>query len=76
MIRAALDKAGGVSYLVRQAETNPSAFMSLVGKIIPAQIDATIRRELPEMSRDELLALLAETRAAKARRGDEPPQVH
>ena len=64
MIRAALDKAGGVSYLVRQAESNPTAFMSLVGKIIPGQIDASIRRELPEMSRDELLALLDSTRAA------------
>jgi hypothetical protein len=73
MIRAALDKAGGVSYLVKQAEKNPTAFMSLVGKIIPAQIDASIRRELPEMSRDELLALIA---SGTDGRGDEPPQVH
>jgi hypothetical protein len=58
MIRAALDKVGGVSYLVKQAESNPTAFLTLVGKIIPAQIDATVRRELPEMSRDELLTLL------------------
>ncbi|MBV8800990.1 MAG: hypothetical protein JO208_14435 [Alphaproteobacteria bacterium] len=36
-----------------------------MGKIIPAQIDATIRRELPEMTRDELLMLLrAEPRGA------------
>jgi hypothetical protein len=82
MIRAALDKAGGISYLVKQAESNPTAFLTLVGKIIPAQIDATIRRELPEMSRDELLALLAETRAASGRaaapggRRGEPTQVH
>ncbi|MBV8800991.1 MAG: hypothetical protein JO208_14440, partial [Alphaproteobacteria bacterium] len=51
-------KAGGVSYLVKQSRLNPKAFMGLVGKIVPTQIDATIRRELPEMSRDELLALL------------------
>jgi hypothetical protein len=38
--------------------TNPTAFMTLVGKIIPQQIDATIRRELPEMTREQLLALL------------------
>jgi hypothetical protein len=82
MIRAALDKAGGVSYLVKQARDNPTAFLSLLGKVIPTQIDATTKRELPEMSRDELLALLAETRAASARaaapngRGGEPPQVH
>ena len=29
MILAALDMAGGVEYLARQAETNPSAFLGL-----------------------------------------------
>jgi hypothetical protein len=83
MIRAALDQAGGVSYLVKQAESNPTAFLTLVGKIIPAQIDATVnKRDVTELSRDELLALIAETRAASGRaapaggREDEPPQVH
>jgi hypothetical protein len=65
MLRASLDKAGGVAYLVRQAEANPSAYMALIGKIIPQQIDATIRRELPEMTRDELLALLDSTDRAR-----------
>ena len=27
MIRAALDKAGGIAYLVKQAELNPTAFV-------------------------------------------------
>jgi hypothetical protein len=77
MIRAALDKAGGVAYLVKQAELNPAAFMSLLGKIIPQQIDATIKRKLPEMTRDELLALLGSARATSADgRGGEPPLVH
>jgi hypothetical protein len=82
MIRAALDKAGGVKYLVAQAEQNPAAFLTLVGKIIPTQIDATIKRELPEMTRDELLALLCSARERSARdaaedgREDESPQVH
>ena len=76
MIRAALDKAGGIAYLVKQAELNPTAFMSLLGKMIPTQIDATIKRELPEMSRDELLALLGSARAAAPNgRGGESPQV-
>jgi hypothetical protein len=48
MIRAALDKAGGIAYLVKQAELNPTAFMSRLGKVIPTQIGATIKRELPE----------------------------
>jgi hypothetical protein len=77
MIHVALDKAGGVKYLVAQAEKNPAAFLTLVGKIIPAQIDATIKRELPEMSRDELLALLLSARdAASDGCGAKPPQVH
>jgi hypothetical protein len=78
MIRTALDKAGGVSYLVKQAETNPTAFPTLVGKIIPTQINATVdKRDVTELSRDELLDWLRRARdAATDGRGDEPPQVH
>lgn len=39
MVLAALDKAGGVNYLVQQAQENPTAFMTLVGKIIPTQVN-------------------------------------
>ncbi len=35
MILEALDKAGGVYYLLAQSETNPSTFMALVGKVLP-----------------------------------------
>jgi hypothetical protein len=38
MILAALDSAGGVDYLTRQAETNPAAFMTLLGKVLPLQV--------------------------------------
>jgi hypothetical protein len=38
MILAALDKAGGVDYLAAQAEENPGPFMSLVGKVLPMQV--------------------------------------
>lgn len=37
MIVQALDKAGGVAYLTRQANEQPVAFMGLVGKVIPLQ---------------------------------------
>lgn len=40
MVAEALNKAGGVSYLVRQAGENPKAFMSLVGRIVPLQVHA------------------------------------
>lgn len=35
MIRQALDEAGGVQYLVRQAHENPVAFMALLAKTMP-----------------------------------------
>ena len=38
MVIKALDKSGGVDYLVKQADENPVAFLSLCGKVIPLQI--------------------------------------
>src|SRR5258708_437960 len=38
MILAALDDAGGVSYLARQARNNPVGFMTLLGKLLPLQV--------------------------------------
>jgi predicted aconitase with swiveling domain len=38
MILTALDKKGGVNYLVQQADENPVAFMALVGKVLPLQV--------------------------------------
>lgn len=38
MILKALDEAGGVEYLTRQAEDNPTAFMTLIGKVLPMQV--------------------------------------
>ena len=35
MILNALDKVGGEDYLQGQALTNPNAFMTLVGKVLP-----------------------------------------
>lgn len=40
MIIEALDNAGGVAYLVEQSEKNPSAFMTLVGKVLPMEVKA------------------------------------
>lgn len=38
MVIAALDKAGGEKYLLKQANDNPNAFLTLLGKVIPTQI--------------------------------------
>jgi hypothetical protein len=38
MVLQALNNKGGVEYLERQAEANPTAFLTLVGKVIPLQV--------------------------------------
>jgi hypothetical protein len=38
MVLSALDEAGGVEYLKRQAGENPAAFMTLLGKVLPLQL--------------------------------------
>ena len=45
-ISQAFDKVGGVDYLARQANENPQAFMTLLGKIIPADVRAQITGKL------------------------------
>lgn len=38
MILKALDDAGGADYLLEQAKSNPNAFLTLVGKVLPMTI--------------------------------------
>jgi hypothetical protein len=38
MILTALDKAGGAEYLLTQAHDNPTAFLTLVGKVLPLTV--------------------------------------
>jgi hypothetical protein len=40
MVLAALDGAGGVDYLQRQADENPKAFLSLIGRTLPLTVNA------------------------------------
>lgn len=42
MVLEALSNKGGVEYLEKQADENPVAFMGLLGKIMPTQVDANI----------------------------------
>ena len=42
MIEAALVNKGGVAYLERQADENPTAFMGLIGKILPKEVNANV----------------------------------
>lgn len=38
MILSALDGAGGEAYLQKQATENPTAFLTLVGKVLPLKV--------------------------------------
>jgi hypothetical protein len=38
MIAQALDRAGGVEYLTKQAESSPAAFLTLLGKTLPKEV--------------------------------------
>lgn len=46
LIRGALDKVGGLDYLAKQADENPVAFMSLLGRILPAEIKAQVDADI------------------------------
>lgn len=42
MILGALSKVGGQEYLQKQAEANPTAFMTLIGKVLPTEVNANV----------------------------------
>ena len=49
LILGALDQAGGQSWLARQADENPVAFMALLAKLLPSElsVDATLTQYEP-----------------------------
>ncbi len=63
-IEAAFQGVGGHEYLMQQAKENPQAFMTLLGKIIPAQVqteltnpDGSLRPSKADMQAAVLAAL-------------------
>ncbi len=48
------DKEGMVGYLVTQAKENPTAFMTLIGKVLPLQIVADVTQHVAEVT-DEIM---------------------
>lgn len=46
MIEGALSDAGGRAYLAQQAQENPAAFMGLVGKLIPKDVNAKLTGDM------------------------------
>lgn len=60
MIDQALREAGGVEYLKTQAKENPSAFLGLIGKILPKDITISGHLEIENLSDEELNRRLEE----------------
>src|SRR4051794_32839625 len=75
MILGALDDVGGQAYLMRQAEENPTAFLTLIGKVLPTTLAGDPANPLRVTSRIELVPVEPEPReywrcdAADARYG-------
>lgn len=42
MILGALEGAGGQAYLQRQADENPGAFLTLIGKVLPTTLAGSV----------------------------------
>jgi hypothetical protein len=57
MVVDALDGLGGVTYLRDVARTHPAAFLSLLGKILPTQIEGPDGGPVQTVTRIELVAL-------------------
>jgi len=55
MVLTALGNVGGVKYLERQANENPTAFMTLVGKVIPTQVTGEDGAPVSVLTRIEIV---------------------
>lgn len=57
MVAQALDEAGGVSYLVSVAQSNPGPFLALVGKVLPVQLQNADDQPFRTLTRIELVPM-------------------
>jgi hypothetical protein len=60
MVLQALNNKGGVEYLERQAEANPTAFLTLVGKVIPLQVAGDPDNPLQTITKVQLVGIRAD----------------
>lgn len=42
MLKASLSRVGGIEYLVEQANENPTAYMTMISKLLPKQVDMKV----------------------------------
>lgn len=52
MVLGALDSAGGETYLAEQAKESPAAFLALVGKCLPKDVNLTAKLSLADLVRE------------------------
>ena len=71
MILAALDRKGGVDYLEAQAEANPTAFLTLIGKVLPTELSGpdggpiqTTSVDLSSLTEEQKRAVIEKVSAA------------
>lgn len=55
MILEALSDVGGKRYLIEQAAENPTAFLTLVGKVLPKEVHVDLTARIAAMSPEEKL---------------------
>lgn len=71
MYYEAFERAGGVEYLITQAEENPRAFLAMGQRLIPQAVEAKIEGALVELVLDQNY-ILGQTRELK---GDSDEEV-
>ena len=71
MVLGALEDAGGQAYLARQAEDNPAAFLSLVGKCMPRDVQVT-----GALTLEQLLMSAIQPAGMQAEHTEHPATAH
>jgi hypothetical protein len=59
MIEGALSAVGGQKYLEQQAKKNPVAFMTLVGKLVPKDVNVDTTTRYENMTEEQIQARIA-----------------
>ena len=62
LVVQALSEVGGSDYFVRVSESHPAAFMALIGKVMPVQIEGSGGGPVQAVTRIELVGLSGDKR--------------
>ena len=79
MVLGALEANGGQKWLEAQMEKNPTAFMTLLGKVLPTTLAGSVevKCDARELTDEELIAIASGAGAVVSQTSeDEPRSVH